>query len=264
MNRSWNIIIVPADHSRTRQYTVSRGLALVTAILLAVFCLTVLVFMMNYSRVLGQSRKAAALERENQDLRRQVATVDRLNREVENLTALKAQVLSMLGVEGREKTEIPDSSLTRANRSASLELLGVNHLQAAAALRSHAPTRWPVEGYVSKEFYDSEKGGNGHPGLDLVAPNGAPVHAAGRGKVVEASYDESLGNYIVIDHGFGYSTLYGHNQRLLVQVGQSVDQGQVIARLGNTGRSSAPHLHFEIRLDGKSVDPRQYLAPKSP
>ena len=89
-----------------------------------------------------------------------------------------------------------------------------------------------------------------------------PSAAGSSNSFIEASYDDWLGNYVVIDHGFGYSTLYGHNQRLLVSAGQSVERGQVIARLGNTGRSSAPHLHFEIRLDGRSVDPRQYLGPK--
>ena len=80
--------------------------------------------------------------------------------------------------------------------------------------------------------------------------------------MTEASHDDWLGNYVVIDHGFGVIVRCTvHAQRLLVATGQSVERGQVIARLGNTGRSSAPHLHFEIRLDGRSVDPRQYLGP---
>jgi murein DD-endopeptidase MepM/ murein hydrolase activator NlpD len=263
VNRFWNIIIVPSDHAGTRQYTVSKRLALATLGLLLLLVLAIVVFLVDYARVLGDARTARTLQQENQELRRQVATIDRLNREVENLTALKAQVLAMLGVEGQDdRLELPDSTLARAMKVPAPELLGVNHLKAAASLQAYAPTRWPVEGYASKEFFEAEKGRNAHPGLDLVAPDGAPVHAAGRGRVVEASYDEDLGNYVVIDHGFGYSTLYGHNQRLLVHVGQAVDQGQVIALLGNTGRSSAPHLHFEIRVDGKPVDPRQYLTPK--
>lgn len=263
VNQSWNIIIVPSDHSGTRQYTVSRGLLTALAILLTVSLLTIGIFLFDYSRALSRARTADALEVENQGLRREVATVEHLSQEIEDLTALKAQILMMLGVEGG----VPDEQLAGAgaagdSESSASDLLGVDHLKAAANLSAYAPRLWPVEGYISREFYEEEDGVEGHPGLDLVAPDGAPVKAAGRGKVIEASYDDWLGNYVVIDHGFGYSTLYGHNQRLLVSEGQSVERGQVIARLGNTGRSSAPHLHFEIRLDGRSVDPRQYLAPK--
>ena len=263
MNRSWNIIIVPTDHAGTRQYTVSRSLLLWTAGLVVVFLIALGTFLFDYSRALRRTQIADRLEAENIELRAKVATIDDLNREIENLSALKAQVLAMLGVEGDGLTSTlgPDSMEER-KLPPPIGNLGVDHLKAAASIQSYAPTLWPVEGYVSKEFYEKEAGERAHPGLDLVAPDGAPVHAAGRGRVVEASYNEWLGNVVVIDHGFGYSTLYGHNQRLLVHVGQSVERGQVIALLGNTGRSSAPHLHFEIRFDGKPVDPRRYLQAK--
>ena len=262
MNRSWNIIIVPTDHAGTRQYTVSRVLVMTALGLLVLFLLALTFFLVDYSRALRRGRQLEQLQVENADLRRQVAQIDRLNQEIEDLTALKAQILAMLGAESGSAIERAEVDSTQTAPATPLELVGVDHLKAAASIRAYAPTLWPVEGYVSKEFYEKEAGGKAHPGLDLVAPYGAPIHAAGRGKVVETSYDEWLGNYVVIDHGFGYSTLYAHNQRLLVRSGQEVERGQVIALLGNTGRSSAPHLHFEIRVDGRPVDPRQYLEPK--
>lgn len=263
MSYSWNIIIVPSDHSGTRQYTVSRGLLIALLVLLATSLITIGIFLFDYSTALSRARTAEALELENQGLREQVATLDELSQELEDLTALKAQILMMLGVEeqfAEEGEAIAEA--TQDSASTKLGLMGVDHMKAAANLSAYAPRQWPVEGYISREFFEDEEKTEGHPGLDLVAPDGAPVKAAGRGVVTDASYDDWLGNYVVIDHGFGYSTLYGHNQRLLVTTGQSVERGQVVARLGNTGRSSAPHLHFEIRLDGRSVDPRQYLGPK--
>ncbi len=263
VSHSWNIIVVPSDHSGTRQYTVSRGLLIILAVLVSASLLTVGVFLFDYSRALNRARTADTLETENQGLRQQVAVLDELSEELEDLTALKAQILMMLGVEldvSGEEMVFADASPD--SETAHRGLVGVDHLRAAANLSAYAPRQWPVEGYISREFFQVENDAEGHPGLDMVAPDGAPVKAAGRGTVLEASYDDWLGNYVVIDHGFGYSTLYGHNQRLLVTAGQSVERGQVIARLGNTGRSSAPHLHFEIRLDGRSVDPRQYLGPK--
>jgi len=263
VNRSWNIIIVPSDHSGTRQYTVSRGLLTVLLVLLSASLLTVGIFLFDYSRALSRARTADSLEAENQGMRRELATLDDLNQELEDLTALKAQILMMLGVEMEDEGEgIIFAEAATDSQTTRLGLMGVDHMKAAANLSAFAPRQWPVEGYISREFFVDEGDADGHPGLDLVAPDGAPVKAAGRGLVSEASHDDWLGNYVVIDHGFGYSTLYGHNQRLLVTAGQSVERGQVIARLGNTGRSSAPHLHFEIRLDGRSVDPRQYLGPK--
>ena len=263
MSNSWNIIIVPSDHSGTRQYTVSRGLLTILVVLVAASLITVGIFLFDYSTALRRARTADALEMENRGLRVQVASLDELSQELEDLTALKAQILMMLGVD--QELEEETISLAESNRDSvttRLALMGVDHMKAAANLSEYAPRFWPVEGYISREFFEEEDRTEGHPGLDLVAPDGAPVKAAGRGVVTEASHDDWLGNYVVIDHGFGYSTLYGHNQRLLVATGQSVERGQVIARLGNTGRSSAPHLHFEIRLDGRSVDPRQYLGPK--
>jgi murein DD-endopeptidase MepM/ murein hydrolase activator NlpD len=239
-------------------------LVTVLAVLVAASLLTIGVFLFDYSTALRRARTADALEMENRGLRQQVASLDELSQELEDLTALKAQILMMLGVDQKldDGESVSLSETTRDSVTTRLALMGVDHMKAAANLSAYAPRQWPVEGYVSREFFEEEDQTEGHPGLDLVAPDGAPVRAAGRGVVTEASHDDWLGNYVVIDHGFGYSTLYGHNQRLLVTVGQSVERGQVIARLGNTGRSSAPHLHFEIRLDGRSVDPRQYLGPK--
>jgi len=261
-SRSYNIIVVPSDHSGTRQYSVSRALLLTLLVLVFLLLGCMAGFLVHYGRIVGKAAQAERLAQENQELLAQSVRATELSAEIEDLTALKAQILRMLGVADVEGGE-PDLALADSERiDPDLDLVGLDHLKAAESLQSYAPVRWPVEGWISREFFQAEESADAHPGLDLVAPAGAPIHAAGAGKVVEASYDEWLGNYIVIDHGFGYSSLYGHNERLLVSAGQSVDQGQVIAYLGNTGRSSAPHLHFEIRVDGRPVDPRQYLGPK--
>jgi murein DD-endopeptidase MepM/ murein hydrolase activator NlpD len=85
------------------------------------------------------------------------------------------------------------------------------------------------------------------------------VRAAATGAVTFAGTDPEYGNLVIVDHGLGLETRYGHNERLAVRVGDRVTRGQLIAAVGNTGRSSAPHLHFEVRKNGVPVDPRQYL-----
>ncbi len=98
-----------------------------------------------------------------------------------------------------------------------------------------------------------------HSGIDFPAPTGTNVVAAADGVVVGASYVNGYGNAVIINHGSGYSTLYGHNSKLVVKVGDEVKRGQVIAKAGSTGRSTGPHCHFEVRINGKPVDPAPYL-----
>ncbi|HTU15775.1 MAG TPA: peptidoglycan DD-metalloendopeptidase family protein [Solirubrobacterales bacterium] len=122
---------------------------------------------------------------------------------------------------------------------------------------------WPVSGTVTSGFGGrSSPGGVGstyHEGLDIAVSEGTPIRAAKGGTVIMASYNGGYGNYTCIDHGSGLSTCYAHQSQLGVSSGQSVDQGQVIGYSGNTGASTGPHLHFEVRINGSAVDPMGYL-----
>ncbi len=98
-----------------------------------------------------------------------------------------------------------------------------------------------------------------HKGIDLGCPSGTKVHAARRGDVVFSGYEEGYGNLVVVEHEFGYRSYYGHLSRKVVKMGDSVKPGQVIAFSGNTGRSTGPHLHFEIRKNGRALNPMTFL-----
>ena len=100
---------------------------------------------------------------------------------------------------------------------------------------------------------------DGHTGMDLAVPTGTPVRAALGGTVTTATYHSSYGYYVMVDHGNGLSTLYAHNSRLMVKVGQTVETGDVVSLSGSTGRSTGPHLHFEVRVNGQRTNPRNYL-----
>jgi murein DD-endopeptidase MepM/ murein hydrolase activator NlpD len=100
-----------------------------------------------------------------------------------------------------------------------------------------------------------------HEGIDLTAPRGTPIYATADGAVIQAGYREGgFGKKVLIDHGFGYRTLYGHCDEILVQPGQKVSRGEVIARVGSTGLSKSPHLHYEVHVNGRPVDPINYYA----
>ncbi|PYV06077.1 MAG: hypothetical protein DMG26_03950 [Acidobacteria bacterium] len=115
--------------------------------------------------------------------------------------------------------------------------------------------QWPLRGPIGEEF---------HQGLDIDAPLGSPVTAAANGVVLRAdSSEHRYGNQITLDHGRGITTHYAHLSRMSVSPGQHVQQGQVIGNVGMTGRTTGPHLHFEVRVHGQAVNPRRFLRQPS-
>lgn len=124
--------------------------------------------------------------------------------------------------------------------------------------------QWPLTGPITSPFgmrLNPFGGGNTefHPGIDIAVDVGTPVEAAAPGRVIIAGWVSGYGNYVAIDHGDGISTGYGHLSQIYVSVGQDVTRGQAIGASGNTGRSTGPHLIFEVRRNGTPVDPNPYL-----
>lgn len=148
-------------------------------------------------------------------------------------------------------------------REDSLEKLrgAIAEKQAYLAAR---PSIWPARGIITSTFgYRRSPFGWGreyHPGLDIAARAGTPVVATGDGVVTFSGWKGSYGRTVIIDHGYGFTTLYGHNQKNVVSVGQRVTKGQIIAYVGSSGRSTGPHVHYEIRLHDKLTNPRYYLS----
>ena len=123
----------------------------------------------------------------------------------------------------------------------------------------------PASGRISSAFGDrsspTEGASTNHKGIDIPAPSGSSIVAAADGKVVISTYSYSAGNYIMIDHGGGLTTVYMHCSQLLVKEGETVKQGQTIAKVGSTGYSTGPHLHFGVRSGGSYVNPSGYVSP---
>lgn len=124
---------------------------------------------------------------------------------------------------------------------------------------------WPAPGYSSItspygwRYHPILKVNKLHTGVDIGAPMGANIVAADAGKVIYAGWQNGYGQTVIIDHGAGKSTLYGHQSKIMVSYGQSVDKGQIIGKVGSTGWSTGPHLHFEVRINGSPTNPMSYL-----
>ena len=125
------------------------------------------------------------------------------------------------------------------------------------------PTVAPVRGIVTSGFGNRRDPFTGrlsfHEGLDIVAPTGKEVHATGDGIVTKAAMESGYGRVIYISHGFGVTTVFGHLSGWKVEQGQKVKRGQVIGFVGSSGRSTGNHLHYEVRVDGKSTNPIAYI-----
>ena len=145
----------------------------------------------------------------------------------------------------------------------SLRALG-RFMERTRSLLVTMPIRWPVHGPLSSRFglrpspWTSEP--EFHRGLDISAGRGTPVHAPADGTVFFAGNGGEYGNIVILDHGHDLRSLYGHLQETRVKRGEHVTRGQVIALTGNTGRTSGPHLHYEIHVRGQAVDPRPFLS----
>lgn len=137
-------------------------------------------------------------------------------------------------------------------------------LQAHYDLLESTPSILPTAGLLSSPFSSSRMHPIAHrplphEGIDLSAPRGTPILAAADGRVIYAGRRSGYGLMVEIDHGYGYTTLYGHASKLLVREGQKVKRGDVIAQVGSTGIATASHLHYEVRVGGKPVNPLNYI-----
>ena len=137
------------------------------------------------------------------------------------------------------------------------------YLKSQKSLLSATPSIWPARGWVTSSFGFRKSPFTGsrekHEGWDIAARTGSPVLASADGVVIVAGRDSGYGNLVEIDHGYGLVSRYGHNSRYMVKVGERVKRGQTISYVGNTGRSTGPHLHYEVVLNGVSVDPQNYI-----
>jgi murein DD-endopeptidase MepM/ murein hydrolase activator NlpD len=126
-----------------------------------------------------------------------------------------------------------------------------------------APSMWPVEGRIGSSFGERIDPFNGegafHTGIDIAAPSGTPVRAAADGNVIEAAMNAGYGREVMLDHGHEVSTLYGHLSAIAVYPGEHVTRGQVIGYVGQSGRATGPHLHYEVRVHNVPVNPYKYL-----
>lgn len=209
----------------------------------------------TYIPIVRTAARVSGLERQVDQLTAENAQVQELARALDSASVRYEQIASMLGV-GRENPN--------ARQDIAVVLPAVeSRLPDARPVYERGispPTHWPLGrhgeiGFITRGQVGAGSDDEVHFGVDVAVAVGTPVRASGGGRVVDLGMHEEYGLFVLIMHSGEYESMYGHTSRLLVQVGQEVEAGQVIALSGNTGRSTAPHLHFEVRQNGRPVDP---------
>jgi murein DD-endopeptidase MepM/ murein hydrolase activator NlpD len=160
-----------------------------------------------------------------------------------------------------------DKDLRRLDQAAQFQEESFNNLRGFLAdqkdLIERTPYRWPVRGFLTSTFgerMDPFTGeGRIHEGIDIAAPKGSPVKSPADGIVTFSGWDPTFGNMLVVDHGYGVITRYGHNDTILVREGQRIKRGDSISTVGTTGRSTGPHLHYEIRVNDVAINPMSMI-----
>ena len=227
---------------------------------------------------LTQQVRHLRTEMENQSLRaeneRQRQELEKLNNRVEKVEDTSRKLAEKSGVvddsnytpSGTGGPELPLDEMaleTLASKMSRLELDMSAH-EASLRQRGYTPTLWPVEGTLEGGFGGRRNpfGGGGyefHSGQDIEAAWGAPVVSGAAGKVSFVGWQNGYGQLVVVDHGGGLTTRYGHLSHIDVELDETVSRGQLLGKVGSTGRSTGPHLHYEVRINDEAVNPLPYL-----
>ena len=202
------------------------------------------------------------LEQDKTAKEKLVASAADRKKEAEKKQAAKQAIIDKMETDRATQERIINENLA-ASKEVEQMIRNSRYQPASPALSGGGALNWPLGGPITSPFgwrvHPITGASRFHSGIDIGGDYGDTIHAAGAGIVSYAGWISGYGYAVIIDHGGGISTLYGHNQALLVSEGQSVSQGQAIAECGSTGNSTGPHCHFEVRVDGEPVDPMGYL-----
>jgi murein DD-endopeptidase MepM/ murein hydrolase activator NlpD len=289
-----NIMIIPDSNQQIKSFKISipliKTVAIVAFSIIMAATASLVYFGKTttylYTMIAEKDKKIEQLTSVKEEQDKKIATLDKnaqlVSERIKGLNELEEKVRRMVGLstpatsrgsvsrDGRSDANISYDNKTTAEfisqidqKTQSLQDL-ISKVAARLDYLNSIPSAYPVYGTITSPFGMRKSpfgyGSEFHPGIDISVPVGTPVKAAGKGVVTYAGWLTGYGNAVIIDHGYGIESVYGHNSEILVKVGQSVKRGDIIAKSGNTGRSTGPHVHFEVRVNGNPIDPMKYLA----
>lgn len=288
----YTILVLPHASSRFRKLHLSRGFLFSLALILAALLLAGFYSPHLFFKIQAQNAVMERLNLENRELRQRSiefeAALSDIAAQLDGIEGQSGALANALGLDGLPSTQPATGgggdtvSRNGSRRSLYDDELGALRGRTVRLERSFeeldeafrdrmdrlssTPSIMPAQGWFSDGFGWRKDPRTGerrfHRGIDIVADGGTPILAPADGLVARASRAPDYGKMIDLSHGFGYVTRYGHLSEILVRPGQSIRRGDVIGRVGSTGRSTGPHLHYEVFRDGRRVNPWKYLGQK--
>jgi len=298
-NESFTLIVVPDRHAEVKRFHLKKVWLIQAVVVVAVIALVGFVMAGHYFSVVSDAHENPTLREENLKLKSELAvireqlqhvgqTLDRVERFDQKLRAItllsdpqrnlamgptEQQPLPVAGEnqfvrsKDAEGPQVLGQKLEKLSAEATRQEQSLQELQAyfqdQKSLLASVPSVWPTRGWVTSDFgsrldpYTSER--VMHAGLDIAGPHGKEIVAPADGTVVFAGLEGGYGNVLVVDHGYGIKTRYGHLSAIKVKAGERVKRGDIVAAMGNTGRSTGPHLHYEVRVNGIAQNPRKFI-----
>jgi murein DD-endopeptidase MepM/ murein hydrolase activator NlpD len=286
--KRFSFILIPEEDQKIRRFNLQRWVFTTTLCSFGLFVGLFSFFAYNYYSLTLDRTELQRLRVENaqqrQDLQRLVLDLHEVQIEMNALAETDARVRQLANIDA-DPLGLP-VAIGGLPEDTGSEAVGdiqrqINKLQVEIELRRQSqedvrnllndqvslsratPKGWPTKGWVTSYFGPRKSPFTGrrvmHEGLDIAANTGTPVIATADGIVTRVGYSTGYGKEVVIDHGYGYRTIFGHNSKILVKSGQRIKRGDRVALVGNTGQSTGPHLHYELRMNGVPIDPRKTL-----
>lgn len=288
MAKRFSVIVVPEGNSKVRRFRIQSGIVK-SLFCCCLFAVGLLVFF-SYSYVhntldrdelqrlrVTTSQQRQAIQQLGGDLNEisqqmsSLAVAEARVRQLADLQAVPEEIpVAIGGLADVEPAEAVDEIQRQINKlQVEIELRRQsqeevrNLLNDQVSLSRATPQGWPTKGWLTSYFGMRKSPFTGrrvmHEGLDIAANIGTPIIATADGIVARVKYSPSYGKMLIIDHGYGYRTIFGHTSKILVKAGQQIKRGDIVAKVGNTGRSTGSHLHYELRLNGVPINPRKTL-----
>jgi murein DD-endopeptidase MepM/ murein hydrolase activator NlpD len=244
MKKGFSIVFTSTDSSVSRQIFLSKKLFFILTIILILVIIFVVFGLLSLGMFSYKTIQVEMLKRRINEMEKDFSKLENIKKKLEIAEAENLKIKMMLGIDKAPPEVNP--AIDKVNSDYEKKQMSIEPAE-------NLPSLLPVVGEISRNFSEE------HTGIDISAPLYSPVIAAAGGKVVSAGWDTTYGNYVVIEHSPNYKTFYGHLYSLNVKLGENVKGGEIIGTVGSTGRSTSPHLHYEVIFNGKPVDPMAYL-----
>jgi murein DD-endopeptidase MepM/ murein hydrolase activator NlpD len=273
------VVLAHSLHGRLRRIHIPQSVIYAVVVLAVLGCISVFGFVSSYARMAGKVANYNSLRREAQSIRQRYDDLQQVNDQTKmdlaTLQLFASQVSAAYGIKQKLEgpADITGEGQLVPNMTQTLEQYNfLKNANISKFYRTYPrswqvnvrPSLWPVDGRLIGAFgrrsdpFSHEQ--VWHTGVDISAPVGSPIRATADGVIALAEYSGGYGRLVVVDHGGRVQTYYAHLSRIDVIAGQEVRRGELVGALGASGRVTAPHLHYEVRLGGNAVNPYDFLA----